>query len=243
MMHARRRLLLATTRPAVRAYFQTLAESTWFPWSVSHLEVDGPMHTDNHLVGRSNGASSATDVLATADVAVIDALPDPPQAVVISEQLRRHRPDVPIVAVVCCSRSVTAANLDALLAAGASGVLDLDCSAHEVYRTLRAAEEGGISLHLTVRGKFSNVLGSANHVRGEAANGLRRVLLNPHDIRLLELQAHGSTDREIGAQVHLSANTVHHEVQRLYHKLGRRNRTELAAWAGHQGYYEPLRLS
>ena len=46
------------------------------------------------------------------------------------------------------------------------------------------------------------------------------------------------SDHEIGASLHLSPHTVKHHVDTLRAEVGARNRIELAAWAGKNGFYE-----
>jgi DNA-binding NarL/FixJ family response regulator len=55
--------------------------------------------------------------------------------------------------------------------------------------------------------------------------------------RILDLLVHGLSDQEIGKQLHLSPHTVKHHIDRLRGEVGARNRIELAAWAGRQGFY------
>jgi DNA-binding NarL/FixJ family response regulator len=56
-------------------------------------------------------------------------------------------------------------------------------------------------------------------------------------LEVITLVAHGLSDREIGARLHLSRHTVHHKIERLRDDLGLKNRIELAAWAGRHGLY------
>jgi DNA-binding NarL/FixJ family response regulator len=56
-------------------------------------------------------------------------------------------------------------------------------------------------------------------------------------LEVIALVAHGLSDREIGARLHLSRHTVHHKIERLRDDLGLKNRIELAAWAGRHGLY------
>jgi DNA-binding NarL/FixJ family response regulator len=53
---------------------------------------------------------------------------------------------------------------------------------------------------------------------------------------ILELLVQGLSDQEIGAQLHLSPHTVKHHIDRLRDEVGARNRIQLAAWAGRQGF-------
>jgi DNA-binding NarL/FixJ family response regulator len=163
-----------------------------------------------------------------ADVAVVDVSLDPADAIERCRDLQLRRADLPIVGVVCCPNSVTPWNLRALLASGVSGVLDLQSTAEDAARTIEAVARGGSVLRLQLR-------------RGEREL-LRDLLTAPGSptetqLRLLGLVAQGLSDREIGAQLHLSPHTVKHHIDQLRHELRVRNRTELAAWSGRNGFY------
>jgi DNA-binding NarL/FixJ family response regulator len=54
--------------------------------------------------------------------------------------------------------------------------------------------------------------------------------------QVLTLVARGLRDREIGEQLHLSPHTVKHRVDQLCRTVHARNRIELAAWAGRNGF-------
>jgi DNA-binding NarL/FixJ family response regulator len=55
---------------------------------------------------------------------------------------------------------------------------------------------------------------------------------------LLRLVARGLSDYQIARQIRSNPFTAKHRVERLRAKIGACNRTELAAWAGRNGYYE-----
>jgi DNA-binding NarL/FixJ family response regulator len=55
---------------------------------------------------------------------------------------------------------------------------------------------------------------------------------------LLRLVARGLSDYQIARQISSNQFTAKHRVERLRAKVGACNRTELAAWAGSNGYYE-----
>ena len=63
--------------------------------------------------------------------------------------------------------------------------------------------------------------------------------LSCREVTLVTLVARGLSNDEIGRAMYLSAHTVKHGVERLSHKLGVRNRVELAAWAGSNRHYSP----
>jgi DNA-binding NarL/FixJ family response regulator len=60
-------------------------------------------------------------------------------------------------------------------------------------------------------------------------------LLSPREREVLELVAHGLTDREIAEQLIVSPHTVHRHVANMRHKLGRESRTAAVAEASRLG--------
>src|SRR2546428_7832405 len=94
------RLLLATSRPAVRTFFESLG----FPFGVI-------------AVGRG-AVSQDPDQVANASAVVIDVSLDPNAAIGLCEELRAHRPELPVIALVCCPHAITPWDLHALAAAG-----------------------------------------------------------------------------------------------------------------------------
>ena len=60
------------------------------------------------------------------------------------------------------------------------------------------------------------------------------------DAELLARLARGQTDAEIAQSLGYSRHYVAHRLMALRRRLGLRNRTALAAYAGEQGYRESL---
>src|SRR5438094_9901145 len=96
------RLLLATTRPAVRAFFESL------DFRVGTIALGGTI-----------------DGAAHADVVVVDAALEPVAAVAFCSDLRAERPELPIVALVCCPYALSPSHLRGLIAAGVGSIIDL----------------------------------------------------------------------------------------------------------------------
>jgi DNA-binding NarL/FixJ family response regulator len=61
--------------------------------------------------------------------------------------------------------------------------------------------------------------------------GAERSYLSERELAILQLVANGATTKEIGAQLFLSEATVKRDVQRIFDKLGVRNRSEAVAEA------------
>jgi DNA-binding NarL/FixJ family response regulator len=175
-------------------------------------------------------AAPDEQALDAADVVAVDVALDPERGTALCHELHSRRPRLPIVVLLCCPQSVDPWQFQSLLAGGVGGVLDLQASADEAARTLEATARGGFVLHLHLRRGQRSLLR-----RALAGDDARRET----KVRVLELIARGHPDREIGAALHLSPHTVKHHVEDLRAEVGVRNRTELAAWAGRQGFYRP----
>ena len=211
------RVLLASSRPAVRAFF-------------AGLRAPGDVALRVGVVPVSADALPA-DAVARASVAAVDAAPDRAAAVELCRALASRRADLPIAVLVCCAHAVTPRDVQAFVAAGVTGWLDLAASPVETARLVHRVASGSGVLHVELAPGGLGDLLLERPGRGDLAT------------RLLELVALGLSDRTIGEQLHLSPHTVKHHVEELRRKLCARNRAELAAWAGANGFYNPRRKS
>jgi DNA-binding NarL/FixJ family response regulator len=200
--------LLLTDRPALEAFFRPLTDQ---------LEV-APVSLD------ATGSLEVEDL----PVAIVDIALDPALAVDVCRDLRRRRADLPIVAVVCCPHAVTPWTLRALLGCAISGVLDLQESQEGVAQALERVGRGASVLHVQLRRGHGDVLKDLLAAKEQWTET---------QLRLLELVVLGLPDHEIGRRLHLSPHTVKHQIEHLRHELRLRNRIELSAWAGRNGFY------
>jgi DNA-binding NarL/FixJ family response regulator len=163
-------------------------------------------------------ASSEAVGVADADVAVVDGAAH--DALEVVRSLLDERPELPVAVLLCCPRCVSAATVRALLAAGVAGFLDLHTTPAELRDAAGALATGATVLHLRLSG------------------GVLRDVLEISNLQsqVLGLVAQGLRDREIGERLHLSPHTVKHRVEQLCRAVRARNRIELAAWAGRNGY-------
>jgi DNA-binding NarL/FixJ family response regulator len=206
-------VVVVTGRPTVGAFFTELGRSHADSVSVSLVPLD------------VRAVRAASDRLATASVAVVDASVDRAEAVAVCAAIRAMQAPLPISAVFCCPHAATATALRGLLAAGAQGLVDLQLSAEETLRVLRGIARGQGTFHLQM------VAGSNTSLVELLANERTNDLSEP-DVSLLRLVAAGLTDHEIGRRLYLSHHTVKHRIDRLRRRVGARNRVQLAAWAG-----------
>jgi DNA-binding NarL/FixJ family response regulator len=220
-------LLLVTNRPAVCIFLENLGQSATPPVVVRPVPA------------RIDTLAAHSEQVATTTAAVVDATPDPVAAIQICQELRARRPSLPMAALLCCPHSVTPWHLRTLIAAGVSNLLDLYATPEEVLRVLQSVARGNVVLHvqLTNTNGHSAVLediAGRQESSGEMDSGRSPTRTSA---RILDLLVHGLSDQEIGKQLHLSPHTVKHHIDRLRGEVGARNRIELAAWAGRQGFY------
>ena len=204
------RFLLFSSRPALQAFFGTVAPDL----QLAPVDVE----------------EARSRPLENIAAAMVDVALDAGIGIAVCSELHRRRPELPVTAIVCCPHAVTPWTLRSLLSSGVSAVLDLEATRDEAARTLASVGRGASVLHLQLRRDNGELL---------------RDLLTPEDrpsasqVRLLQLVALGLPDREIGERLHLSPHTVKHQIEQLRREVGVRNRTELAAWAGRNGFYAP----
>jgi DNA-binding NarL/FixJ family response regulator len=207
------RVVVVTSRSAVRALFVDMACQSRVPVVIDTLPLDG------------RAVADTTAILAAATVAVVDVSVDSTEALEICLELRVHQPTVPIIALACCHHAAAAADLRAFLAAGVGGFLDLRLPEADILRVLRSVARGESIFDLQLSEDSLSALLSA-------ADGGDQ--LSDQDIELVHLVALGLTDLEIGRRMYLSPHTVKHRIERLRRQTQARNRVQLAAWAGGQ---------
>jgi DNA-binding NarL/FixJ family response regulator len=152
------------------------------------------------------------------------------QVLALLKRLSTRYPDLPIVALACCAAQLDVDMLQQLLANGVHGVIDLHSTPEETRSVLEEVHHGGC----VVRTSTHRSAGCG--ISAQPPGGP----LTDIDLRLLSYVATGMSDREIAERIHRSPHTVKHHIERLRHKIDVRNRMELAAWAGQNGYYVAL---
>ena len=221
----RQRVVLATHRPAMVALLLESIGHVQPPLAVTRIPLSADALQAHHAA------------LGTASVVVVDVGNDPDGAVAFCHAVRQERPDLRIVVTLCCQRPTRPWHVRALLNLGVSSLLDAQVHAAELGAELmELAGEGGM-LHVRLHDPH------LMHIDQGASSDAQHVVLGEHDVELVQLVALGFSNDEIAGRLHLAASTVHHHVADLCGRLGLRNRTALAGWAGANGYLEPARAT
>jgi DNA-binding NarL/FixJ family response regulator len=208
------RVAAFTGRTTVQALLSEMARESEAPTTITFLPLDADL------------AGVPAEVIARADVAVVDGSIDRKEAIALCEALRKARAVLPISAVFCCPHAATAADLPGLLAAGVEGLLDLQLSPADTLDVLRGVARGQRAFHLQMAASSGTSLVELLTKEDESDE------FSEDDLVLLRLVAAGLTDQEIGRKLYLSHHTVKHRIERLRHRVHARNRIQLAAWAG-----------
>ncbi|MFJ4674313.1 response regulator [Kitasatospora sp. NPDC088783] len=185
-------------------------------------------------------------------------------------QVERHRPDAvlmdlhmprldgtgatrvlarehPGVAVVVLTTYVDDASVLAALRAGACSYLTKDADRADIAAALRAAHGGFAVLDPRVRGALLAAAGPApdpppfpDPAPAPAPEGPRPDGLTAREAEVLALVARGLSNREIGAALFLSNNTVKTHINRIFAKTGCRDRVAVVHYARQHGLGGPV---
>jgi len=148
------------------------------------------------------------------DAVILDLhLPDAAGAGLCRRILERH----PKVAVLILTAFVDRQLVDACLRAGARGYLLKDAENLHLEEQILAAVRGQTPLDPRAAGYVTDFLRQHEPPSEH---------LTPREMEVLQLIAHDLTNREIGAQLYVSVNTVKQHVKRILAKLEARNRVE-----------------
>jgi DNA-binding NarL/FixJ family response regulator len=164
-------------------------------------------------VGRTLSAHDGAQAVALAsgeavDVALVDLFVGVESGPDICERLRAARPSVKVL-LISGAGHVSAR---AAASCGASGFVSKDLRGVEILRAVRSVARGE----------------TVFDAEPEPETLPPSRALSSRERQVLELVAAGATNREIGAELHLSPHTVKDYTSDLYRKLRVRNRLEAA---------------
>jgi DNA-binding NarL/FixJ family response regulator len=152
------------------------------------------------------------------DVAVIDLTMPRLSGV---ETLQRMRRELPATRLLVLTMHDDPAYARVAQAAGASGHVVKDSDSAQLLAAIRAVHRGRTFVQA---GGETTLTVETNDGRGVPA-------LSPREQQVLELLAHGHTNREIAARLALSVKTIETHRARLTDKLGLHNRADLVRLA------------
>lgn len=143
------------------------------------------------------------------------------------ETTRRSRAMSPDTAVLALSAHEEVAYVRAMLEAGARGYLSKAARAHELVAAVRAVAAGETVLSPSVAAQVLS--------RGSDATPN----LTPRELDMLRATARGLGNKQIAAELGVSARTVQSHLTRVFGKLGVASRTEAVLYAIKRGWVSP----
>ena len=146
------------------------------------------------------------------------------------EVTRRARGLSPKTAVVALTAHEEHAYVLATLEAGASGYLSKASRGREVIQAVRAAATGEAVFSANIaRAVTRSALGEGRHSSA----------LTPRELDVLRAAARGLGNKQIAAELGMSARTVQTHLTRVFSKLGVGSRTEAVLLALRAGWVRP----
>ena len=160
------------------------------------------------------------------DVVLMDLVMPEMDGVTATREIKARHPAVKVLAL---TSFVNDAQITPALQAGASGYLLKDLSAEELMHAIRAAHQGETPLAPAVAKKLIADIAAP---RGESS-ALDQ--LTDREREVLALLGRGMSNKEIAAQLSISAKTVKFHVSSILGKLGLADRTQAALFASKHG--------
>jgi DNA-binding NarL/FixJ family response regulator len=210
-------VVVATRRAALARY-------------LAHVGTDSEPQFQVRVPPFKHGTIADVSPFGNAYASVIDLELPGGQVLALLKRLATRCPGLPVIALACCAAQLDVDMLQQLLSNGVHGVIDLHSTPEETRSLLEEVHRGGCVV------RTSTHRSAGRGISAQPPGGP----LTDVDLRVLSYVASGMSDREIAECIHRSPHTVKHQVERLRHKVDVRNRMELAAWAGQNGYYLAL---
>jgi two-component system, NarL family, nitrate/nitrite response regulator NarL len=126
--------------------------------------------------------------------------------------------------------------MSAAIQLGACGVVPKDSAAHVLFNSIDTIMAGNYWVgHECV----ANVAASMKQLE-TTSRRTKKFGLTRRELEILQSVLHGQTNKEIGRQFSISANTVKRHLSHIFDKVGASNRVELARFASHHRLLDRL---
>lgn len=152
------------------------------------------------------------------DVIVMDLMMPVMDGITATRQLRKQLPDTEIIAL---TSTLEEHKVNGAIEAGAISYMLKDASSDTLADAIHAAARGEVRLHPE----------AAKRLVRDFRGGEMRETLTPKETIVLQLIAHGHSNKDIARDQNVSEATVKTHVSRLLSKLGLESRTQAALYA------------
>jgi DNA-binding NarL/FixJ family response regulator len=159
------------------------------------------------------------------DVVLMDLRMQPMGGVEATAEIRSRYEHIEVVVL---TSFVEEDDVQAALAAGASGYLLKDADADELAGAIRAAHQGELHLDPAIAKRLMASM-RAPKTEDPAAE------LTPREREILQMVAAGKANKQIAAELVISERTARTHVSNILRKLDLSSRTQAALWAVREG--------
>ncbi|GAA5440054.1 response regulator [Deinococcus caeni] len=167
----------------------------------------------------ANGEEALAQVAALQpDVVIMDLMMPVMDGITATRALKRAHPDTEVIAL---TSTLEEYKVNGAIEAGAISYMLKDASSDTLADAIHAAARGEVRLHPE----------AARRLVRDFRGGEMRESLTPKETIVLQLIAHGYSNRDIAADQNVSEATVKTHVSRLLGKLGLDSRTQAALYA------------
>jgi DNA-binding NarL/FixJ family response regulator len=191
---------------------------------------------DMKVVGEADNAEEALEKAAEGapDVVLMDirleVRPSERSGLAATSRLKEL---VPTTQVLMLTASDEQADLYDAMKAGASGYLLKGVSSQEIADAIRAVHSGVSMISPSMASKLVSEFVTASKKKDEAPESVSA--LSQRELEILQLVARGHSNREIGARLDVSENTVKKHMRNILDKIHTRTRVEAALYAVREG--------
>lgn len=140
-----------------------------------------------------------------------------------------HAPEVRAIRVILLTAAIDSRELLRAVQAGVRGVVLKDCATRELIDGIHRVMDGRLLIGADVADDL------AKAVRHAGTERERPYGLTPRESEIVEAIAAGESNREIGARLNISLQTVKHHLTSIFDKTGTSSRLELALFAIRHG--------
>ncbi|ALW89324.1 response regulator [Deinococcus actinosclerus] len=177
---------------------------------------------DPHIdvIGEAANGEEALQAAASLrpDVVIMDLMMPVMDGITATRTLKRQHPDTEVIAL---TSTLEEHKVNGAIEAGAISYMLKDASSDTLADAIHAAARGEVRLHPE----------AAKRLVRDFRGGEMRESLTPKETIVLQLLAHGYSNRDIATDQGVSEATVKTHVSRLLSKLGLDSRTQAALYA------------
>ena len=132
--------------------------------------------------------------------------------------------------IVMLTAAIAPADAVQAIHLGAAGVLMKTAATELLYKCIRSVMNGQYWIG---RDAIRSLIGALAATRGGPHAPERPFGLTPRELEVARLVAQGCSNREVGAQLNISEDTVKHHLSKAFDKTGASSRVELAIFMDH----------